>query len=88
MKSRKYLTMVAELGCIICRRPAQIHHIRSGMGLGQRNTNENVIPLCPEHHVSGGHGIAFHAGKKTWQKIYGTEQKLLEETRELLQSTQ
>ena len=30
--------------------PAEIHHIRTGQGAGQRADNFKVIPLCPIHH--------------------------------------
>jgi hypothetical protein len=38
-----------------------------------------LLPLCHIHHQNGGYGVAFHAGKKEWQKNYGTEAELLEE---------
>lgn len=79
---KAHLDKVASLGCIICGGVAEIHHIRMGMGLGQRNSHLNVIPLCHLHHRTGGHGIAFHAGKKTWQKKYGTEMELLNKVNE------
>ena len=75
---------VVELGCIICKMPPQIHHIRNGMGIGQRNLFDKVLPLCHIHHTNGGYGIAFHAGKIEWQKKFGTEQKLLEKVQLLL----
>lgn len=75
---KQYLAKVAELGCIICKSPAEIHHIRSGMGIGQRNNNSMVLPLCPQHHRTGGFGIAIHAGQKTWEQNFGTELELLE----------
>jgi hypothetical protein len=75
---KQYLSKVAELGCIICKSPAEIHHIRTGMGIGQRNTNFMVLPLCPQHHRTGGFGIAIHAGQKTWEQNFGTELELLE----------
>lgn len=57
--------------------PAEIHHIRTGQGVGQRADNFNVIPLCPIHHRQGGHGIAIHAGRQSWENNYGTETELL-----------
>jgi hypothetical protein len=75
---REYMGRVAELGCIICRRPAQIHHIRAGSGIGQRAAHTDILPLCSEHHLNGGHGVAIHAGRRTWEEKYGTELELLE----------
>ncbi|PPC85262.1 MAG: hypothetical protein CTY37_08595 [Methylotenera sp.] len=83
-KERYHLSQVAMLGCIICGNIPEIHHVRHGMGLGQRNSNFNVIPLCHVHHRTGGFGVAFHAGKKTWQENFGTELELLDKVNEKL----
>jgi hypothetical protein len=81
---RQHIAKVVAQGCIACRilgyqdTPSEVHHIRAGMGSGQRNTNYNVLPLCHKHHRTGGHGVAFHAGKKAFEKKFGTELELLE----------
>lgn len=75
---KQHLSKVAELGCIICQMPAEIHHIRTGMGIGQRNSHFNVIPLCPHHHRTGGYPFAIHAGQKGFEEMFGTELELLE----------
>ena len=88
---KEHLSKVAEIGCIVClnenygQSPAEIHHIRSGKGMGQRASNYEAIPLCPAHHRNGGHGIAFHAGSKVWQERYGSEELLLSQVKEILQ---
>lgn len=80
---KKHLSRVAALGCIVCRNlqlgesPAEIHHVRSGQGAGQRADHFHAIPLCPLHHRQGGHGVAVHAGRKTWEKNFGSELGLL-----------
>ncbi|WNJ81666.1 Ref family recombination enhancement nuclease [Cedecea neteri] len=82
---REHLSRVASLGCIVCRNlgfgetPAEIHHIRTGQGVAQRADNYSCIPLCHPHHRNGGHGVAVHAGKQTWEKNFGTELELLEQ---------
>lgn len=84
---RKYLSSVADLGCILCRhlgytpQAAEIHHVRR---FGGRRENAPVIPLCPEHHRgnTGVHGL----GHKGFDKHYGiTELELRNETERLLQ---
>lgn len=78
-----HLERVASLGCIVCKNlghsdtPAEIHHIRAGRGTGQRADNYHVIPLCHSHHRTGGHGVAVHAGRQTWENNFGTETELL-----------
>lgn len=89
VKEREHLSKVAELGCLICNSmgyesEAEIHHIRSGMGMGQRASHFEVIPLCHKHHRTGGYGVAFHAGSKIWQQKYGTETELLQRVRKML----
>jgi hypothetical protein len=52
-QEKKYLNMVAALGCCRCGNEAEIHHIRQFQGMGQRASNYLTIPLCPEHHRTG-----------------------------------
>jgi len=81
-EERKHMDAVARLGCIVCRQPAQIHHCGTHMGGGR--DHKRVIPLCVIHHTGGGHGVAIHAGKKTWQEKYGAEEELLAKVNVLL----
>jgi hypothetical protein len=74
-KQKDYFQKLAEYGCIICRRPAQIHHCGTHIGGGR--DHEKVIPLCVEHHTGGGYGVAIHAGKKEFEEKFGTEDELL-----------
>lgn len=84
---KQHMSRVAELGCIVCANlgnqgtPAELHHIRAGMGRGMRASNFDVLPLCPHHHRDGGHGEAFHAGRETWEEKFGTEHELLSQVR-------
>lgn len=79
-----YMNRVAELGCIICRMPTELHHPRFLVGGAQKASNYDVIPLCFLHHRGGGYGVAFHQGKKAFEANFGTEAELLEKTRELI----
>ena len=87
---KEYLDKLSQFGCVVCKKfygvftPTSIHHIRTGMGMGQRNSTENCLPLCPNHHQNGGHGVAFHAGKKAFEQKYGTELELLDWLKERL----
>jgi hypothetical protein len=79
---RAYFNKVVELGCIVCRMPAEIHHLRTGAGMGMKS--KDVIPLCPHHHRTGNHGEAIHAGQKAFEANFGTELELLEKLKGLL----
>lgn len=89
LAEKKHMGRVAELGCAVCRRmgypgtPAELHHPRSGVGMGKRSSHYDVIPLCPEHHrgKTGVHGL----GTKGFPKHWGyTEQDLLDDTKKLM----
>lgn len=84
---QQWLSDVAELGCICCRNagygysPAEIHHIRSGHGAGQRADHYSVLPLCPRHHRAC-YETGFHAAPATWQRLHGSERELLEQVKQ------
>lgn len=82
-EERDYLGKLATMGCYCCRTegnesPALIHHIREGMGMGQRASHiGGTIPLCYAHHQSGEHGaLAFHRSPKLWREKYGSEKEI------------
>ncbi|MEL3922118.1 Ref family recombination enhancement nuclease [Aeromonas enteropelogenes] len=79
---KQHLSDVASLGCVACRNAglgpslAEIHHVRSGSGMGQRAEHSRVLPLCPGHHRAC-YPTGFHAAPKSWQAEHGTEEALL-----------
>ena len=87
---REHMIRVARLGCLACKKDGyltpevELHHPRHGVGMGRKASHYDVLPLCHAHHRTGGHGIAFHAGKQAWEAKYGTETELLEEVQTLL----
>jgi len=83
---RAHMNAMAATGCIICERPAELHHPRHGAGIGQRASHMDVIPLCERCHRTGGHGVALHAGIKTFEANFGTEHELLEKAMKRLES--
>jgi hypothetical protein len=79
-----YYDRVAELGCVICQMPAEVHHLLTGKGMGLKSSSQHVIPLCPDHHRTGGPGVAIHAGIETWEAKHGTELHFLQLVRDAL----
>ncbi len=69
---KQYLDRVASLGCFMCHhlgyghQPAQIHHLREGMGMAQRNSNYVTVPLCDRHH-SNASPDGIHGQRKAWK---------------------
>ena len=72
---RDYMSRVADLGCICCGQPAELHHPRKHTGLGLRSSHFDVIPLCPNHHRLG--KVSVHLGKAQFERTFGTEKELL-----------
>lgn len=89
--SKRHMGDVAALGCILCRNqgnpwtPAQVHHIREGVGASQRQSDFLTVPLCLEHHTGAGglHGLGVR-GFYTRYKL--DELDLLAMTIEALES--
>lgn len=91
MTPKRYMSAVADLGCMACRRiygphdpgPVELHHPRSGTGMARRASDWDVIPLCPEHHRgrTGIHGL----GTKAFPRHHGfDEADLLADVRSLI----
>jgi hypothetical protein len=78
---REHMARVKALGCILCGRNAEVHHITRS---GRRIDHFHTIPLCPEHHRTGRFGEAVHNGKRAFQKKHGDQMALLEQVRERL----
>ena len=76
---REHLSKVASLGCLICQKPSNVHHIRSiGLvGIGLRSSHYHTIPLCREHHQGQ---FSIHNCKEQFESMYGTEQEMLQKT--------
>ena len=42
---------IAQLGCLVCGRPATIHHVTASIHGGRlTKRHDRVVPLCPIHH--------------------------------------
>ena len=76
---RDYMSRVADLGCICCGQPAELHHPRKHTGLGLRSSHFDVIPLCPNHHRLG--KVSGHLGKAQFERTFGTEKELLKKVK-------
>ena len=74
---REHMGRVAELGCLICQMPAQVHHIH-GHAFGSKS-NWRVAPLCYRHHHMGAFGHCVHMGTKTFEANYMTQAAMLAE---------
>jgi len=58
---------LAEMGCLICKRPAEIHHSKCFPGRDHRY----VMPLCPEHHRFK--GVHYHGNERKYLAQFGID---------------
>jgi len=91
----RWLDAIANLGCCVCRKyyglfsPAETHHIH---GKTKPGAHFATIRLCPPHHRLASatgewatrHSPGRKAGRVAFEQEYGTEQELLDYTRELI----
>lgn len=81
--------LVSTVGCIACRveqsivnTHCSIHHID---GRTKPGAHSNVLPLCAEHHQTGGETApAIHPWKRRFEAKYGTQGALKAMCDELL----
>lgn len=89
---KQHLQRVADLGCVACLimgnpgTPAEIHHLREGVGMSQRADHFNAIGLCPAHHRGTHHPAvpSIHLSKQAFIDRFGTEAALLALVRQLV----
>ena len=89
-EEREWMDACKRLGCTVCiltglgNTPADFHHMLKN---GKRISHLHGFGLCPTHHDSGlnsGLHVSRHPWRIKFERRYGTEQSLLEKTRELL----
>lgn len=77
-----HIDALLRMGCIVCgswmRSCLQIHHIRQGLGMGQRGSDLYTLPLCFNHHQSEFAGsISIHGKPALFKARFGEELDLL-----------
>lgn len=83
VEEKKHLARVAQLPCCVCRfEEVELHHIRHGLGLSQRASHYDTLPICFRHH-RGADGI-HTLGTRKWERLYGEQTEHLKRTREQL----
>lgn len=70
--------------CDLCPCADECAKMPNCEGMSQRASHFHTIPLCPTHHRAGGFGVAYHAGPRQFEKLYGTETELWNQVRERL----
>ena len=87
---KRHMQAVADAGCVICElfhgvySPAAIHHVD---GKTKPDAHFKILGLCYLHHQGGNdcaEYVSRHPYKARFEKRYGTEEELMEKTKELL----
>lgn len=74
-----HMMAVKALGCLICgAQPAEAHH------LPDPRSDFRTIALCPFHHRTEYGEQAYHFSRRNFNKLHGSDEKLLARTLELL----
>ena len=47
---RRHMDRIARMGCLVCQRPATIHHVTSDGYARITRSHALTAPLCPVHH--------------------------------------
>lgn len=83
MAGKLHMAKVAQLACVICGRwPVHVHHCKSGRFSQRKASDFEVIPLCPNCHMSG--PASFHAAQATWEETNGPDTNYLSVVADML----
>ena len=91
-EDKEWFKKARQVGCIVCvtqsymqpfdcpEEHTAMHHID---GKTKNGSHLKTIPLCPYHHQDGPN--ARHVNKTRFVGLYGSEEYLLEKTKELVE---
>ncbi len=88
-EEKRWMARVAEMGCIVCKKqgyftPCEIHHLD---GKTKEGAHFKTIGLCFHHHRAGVDNellTSRHPYKARFEKRYGNESELLNQTSTLV----
>lgn len=76
----RYMALVAQLPCIVCRRyGVELHHPIHGRFAQRKASDLDVIPMCDPCHRS------LHAAPDVWRKAYGPDTDFIPKVREAVE---
>ena len=71
-EERRHLQRVADMGCVVCGAPSQVHHITSGEGGRITRTHSRCIPLCLRHHTAAADAV-HQLGQAAFNGLHGLD---------------
>lgn len=83
-KDPEWLETIKSMPCIVCGKapPSDAHHLREGMGMGQRASDYAAVPLCKWHHQTSDDPFdpSYHGNVKEFRRKHGSDIDLLAKT--------
>lgn len=73
---KRHMQRVAEMGCLVCGSPAQLHHVTAQIEGGRiPRSHKLVTPLCPRHHQiqHGAHESVEALSHRGFHETYGID---------------
>lgn len=71
-EEHRHIERVAALGCLVCRRPANVHHVMKAPGKVRRRDHRFIAPLCADHH-QGNEGVHGLGSEKAFLARWGID---------------
>lgn len=68
----RFIELVAGLGCLICGKLANVHHIMHAPGKLKRRDHRFIAPLCRDHH-QGDDGVHGLGSEGAFRDLWGVD---------------
>lgn len=74
-QERRYIAYIASLPCLVCGRPATVHHVSSDGFKRIARSHMLIVNLCPMHHqIQHGPTVSVEAlGHAGFTKLHGID---------------
>lgn len=72
---KAHMERIAAMGCLVCGRPATVHHVTSDGMKRIARSHKRTAPLCPRHHQIqfGPHESVEALGHAGFTRVYGID---------------
>jgi len=71
-EERRFHGLLASLGCLVCGRAAEVHHVMHAAGKFKRRDHRFCVPLCPDHH-RGPQGVHGLGSEGAFRDLWGVD---------------
>ena len=68
----RHVQRIAGIPCLICQRPANVHHGMHASGKVRRRDHRFIVPLCRDHH-QGDEGVHGLGSESKFRERWGVD---------------